>query len=149
MRHLDLTPVLDVLCLSTVLVRAFLFLTTSLQHDSDQWCTATAADRSTSPLRTSPLGMRSDPSTCSKLIGKGSLGKVMQVRGQDSQLQVKMLRKANVANRPVETTHTHILAERTVLVLVNNPFVIPLEFSFQNPDEVYLVMSYGSLPGTK
>jgi len=38
---------------------------------------------------------------------------------------------------------THILAERTVLALVNSPFIVPLKFSFQSPDKLYLVMSFG------
>jgi hypothetical protein len=34
------------------------------------------------------------------------------------------------------------------LALVNNPFIVPLKFSFQNPDKLYLVMSFGMLlPG--
>jgi serum/glucocorticoid-regulated kinase 2 len=48
---------------------------------------------------------------------------------------------AHIASRPGEITH--ILAERTVLALVNNPFIVPLKFSFQNPDKLYLVMSFG------
>jgi hypothetical protein len=31
------------------------------------------------------------------------------------------------------------------LALVNNPFIVPLKFSFQNPDKLYLVMSFGML----
>jgi serum/glucocorticoid-regulated kinase 2 len=79
------------------------------------------------------------------VIGKGSFGKVMQVRKKDTQriYALKTIRKANIASRPGEITH--ILAERTVLALVNNPFIVPLKFSFQNPDKLYLVMSFGML----
>ncbi len=72
----------------------------------------------------------------------------MQVRKKDTQriYALKTIRKANIASRPGEITH--ILAERTVLALVNNPFIVPLKFSFQNPDKLYLVMSFGALPGT-
>jgi len=79
------------------------------------------------------------------VIGKGSFGKVMQVRKKDTQrvYALKTIRKANIASRPGEITH--ILAERTVLALVNNPFIVPLKFSFQNPDKLYLVMSFGVL----
>ena len=78
-----------------------------------------------------------------KVIGKGSFGKVMQVRKKDTQriYALKTIRKANIAARPGEITH--ILAERTVLALVNNPFIVPLKFSFQTPDKLYLVMSFG------
>lgn len=33
-----------------------------------------------------------------------------------------------------------------MLALVNNPFIVPLKFSFQNPDKLYLVMSFGEYP---
>jgi serum/glucocorticoid-regulated kinase 2 len=77
-----------------------------------------------------------------KVIGKGSFGKVMQVRKKDTQriYALKTIRKAHIAQRPGEITH--ILAERTVLALVNNPFIVPLKFSFQSPDKLYLVMSF-------
>jgi serum/glucocorticoid-regulated kinase 2 len=77
-----------------------------------------------------------------KVIGKGSFGKVMQVRKKDTQriYALKTIRKAHIAQRPGEITH--ILAERTVLALVNNPFIVPLKFSFQTPDKLYLVMSF-------
>lgn len=80
-----------------------------------------------------------------KVIGKGSFGKVMQVRKKDTQriYALKTIRKAHIASRPGEITH--ILAERTVLALVNSPFIVPLKFSFQNPDKLYLVMSFGEL----
>ncbi|KZS89665.1 Pkinase-domain-containing protein [Sistotremastrum niveocremeum HHB9708] len=77
-----------------------------------------------------------------KVIGKGSFGKVMQVRKKDTSriYALKTIRKAHIASRPGEITH--ILAERTVLALVNNPFIVPLKFSFQNRDKLYLVMSF-------
>ena len=67
----------------------------------------------------------------------------MQVRKKDTKriYALKTIRKAHIAQRPGEITH--ILAERTVLALVNNPFIVPLKFSFQNPDKLYLVMSFG------
>ncbi|KAF8754575.1 Protein kinase C terminal domain [Rhizoctonia solani] len=77
-----------------------------------------------------------------KVIGKGSFGKVMQVRKHDTSriYALKTIRKAHIASRPGEITH--ILAERTVLALVNNPFIVPLKFSFQNQEKLYLVMSF-------
>jgi serum/glucocorticoid-regulated kinase 2 len=68
----------------------------------------------------------------------------MQVKKKDTQriYALKTIRKAHIASRPGEITH--ILAERTVLALVNNPFIVPLKFSFQNPDKLYLVMSFGT-----
>lgn len=66
----------------------------------------------------------------------------MQVRKKDTHriYAMKTIRKANIVSRPGEITH--ILAERTVLALVDNPFIVPLKFSFQSPDKLYLVMSF-------
>ena len=55
---------------------------------------------------------------------------------------LKTIRKQYIVQRG-EITHT--LAERLVLARVNNPFIVPLKFSFQTPDKLYLVMSFGEL----
>ena len=36
----------------------------------------------------------------------------------------------------------HTLAERTVLAQINNPFIVPLKFSFQSPEKLYLVLAF-------
>ncbi|KZT25592.1 Pkinase-domain-containing protein [Neolentinus lepideus HHB14362 ss-1] len=128
MARVDLTPVLDG------------------HHASDQWYSATAGSGSFHlkidfrPTRNEPLTI--EAFDLLKVIGKGSFGKVMQVRKKDTQriYALKTIRKAHIASRPGEITH--ILAERTVLALVNNPFIVPLKFSFQTPDKLYLVMSF-------
>lgn len=76
-----------------------------------------------------------------KVIGKGSFGKVMQVRKKDSKkiYALKAIRKSHIVSRS-EVTHT--LAERTVLAKVDNPFIVPLKFSFQSPEKLYLVLSF-------
>ncbi|KAF9919124.1 AGC protein kinase Gad8 [Lobosporangium transversale] len=76
-----------------------------------------------------------------KVIGKGSFGKVMQVRKRDTSriYAMKILRKAHIISRS-EVNHT--LAERTVLAQVNNPFIVPLKFSFQSPEKLYLVLAF-------
>ncbi|THH20108.1 hypothetical protein EW146_g1193 [Bondarzewia mesenterica] len=75
------------------------------------------------------------------VIGKGSFGKVMQVRKRDSQriYALKTIRKALIVDRN-EITHT--LAERLVLARVNNPFIVPLKFSFQSEQKLYLVLAF-------
>ncbi|KAE9397301.1 kinase-like protein [Gymnopus androsaceus JB14] len=112
--RVDLTPVLDA------------------HHASDQWYAATAGSGSFH-LKIDFKPTRNDTLTIEafdllKVIGKGSFGKVMQVRKKDTQriYALKTIRKAHIAQRPGEITH--ILAERT--------------FSFQNPDKLYLVMSF-------
>lgn len=76
-----------------------------------------------------------------KVIGKGSFGKVMQVRKRDTSriYALKTIRKAHIVSRS-EVTHT--LAERTVLAQVNNPFIVPLKFSFQSKEKLYLVLAF-------
>ncbi|WFD18393.1 non-specific serine/threonine protein kinase [Malassezia caprae] len=76
-----------------------------------------------------------------KVIGKGSFGKVMQVRKKDTSriYALKIIRKAHIISRS-EVTHT--LAERTVLARVNCPFIVPLKFSFQSPDKLYLGLAF-------
>lgn len=65
----------------------------------------------------------------------------MQVRKKDTGriYALKVIRKAHIVSRS-EVVHT--LAERTVLAQVNSPFIVPLKFSFQSPEKLYLVLSY-------
>ncbi|KAF9181159.1 AGC protein kinase Gad8 [Haplosporangium sp. Z 767] len=76
-----------------------------------------------------------------KVIGKGTFGKVMQVRKRDTSriYAMKIIRKAHIISRS-EVNHT--LAERTVLAQINNPFIVPLKFSFQSPEKLYLVLAF-------
>jgi serine/threonine protein kinase len=66
---------------------------------------------------------------------------VMQVRKKDTSriYALKTIRKAHIVSRS-EVTHT--LAERTVLAQVNNPFIVPLKFSFQSAEKLYLVLAF-------
>lgn len=75
-----------------------------------------------------------------KVIGKGSFGKVMMVMKKDTHriYALKTIRKAHIISRS-EVAHT--LAERSVLSQINNPFIVPLKFSFQSPEKLYLVLA--------
>jgi len=97
------------------------------------------------------IGVAFEPSTGQSLtiddfelitvIGKGSFGKVMQVRKRDTSriYALKTIRKQHIIERG-EITHT--LAERLVLARVNNPFIVPLKFSFQSAQKLYLVLAF-------
>ncbi|KAI0533018.1 serine/threonine-protein kinase gad8 [Xylaria digitata] len=76
-----------------------------------------------------------------KVIGKGSFGKVMQVRKKDTHriYALKTIRKAKIISRS-EVAHT--LAERSVLAQINNPFIVPLKFAFQSPEKLYFVLAF-------
>ncbi|KAI1746923.1 Pkinase-domain-containing protein [Xylaria castorea] len=76
-----------------------------------------------------------------KVVGKGSFGKVMQVRKKDTSriYALKTIRKAHIISRS-EVAHT--LAERSVLAQINNPFIVPLKFTFQSPEKLYFVLAF-------
>ncbi|DAA79617.1 TPA_exp: putative Protein kinase [Trichophyton benhamiae CBS 112371] len=76
-----------------------------------------------------------------KVVGKGSFGKVMQVRKKDTHriYAMKIIRKAKIISRQ-EVTHT--LAERSVLAQINNPFIVPLKFTFQSPEKLYFILAF-------
>lgn len=76
-----------------------------------------------------------------KVIGKGSFGKVIQVRKKDTGeiYAMKVLRKENIIKRnQVEHTRT----ERHVLGYVQHPFVVGLNFAFQTEDKLYFILDY-------
>ena len=76
-----------------------------------------------------------------KVVGKGSFGKVMQVRKKDTNriYALKTIRKAKIISRS-EVAHT--MAERSVLAQINNPFIVPLKFAFQSPEKLYFVLAF-------
>jgi len=76
-----------------------------------------------------------------KVIGKGSFGKVMQVRKKDSGkiYAMKVLKKQQlVARKQVDHTKT----ERKVLEEIDNPFIVSLRFAFQNETKLYMVLDF-------
>jgi len=76
-----------------------------------------------------------------KVVGKGSFGKVMQVRKKDTGriYAMKVLVKKDIVERQ-EVQHT--LSERNVLIQATSPFLVGLKFSFQTPEKLYLVLDY-------
>ena len=76
-----------------------------------------------------------------KVLGKGSFGKVLQVRKKDTNriYAMKVLNKKDIVERQ-EIQHT--LSERNVLIQAQNPFLVGLKFSFQTPEKLYLVLDY-------
>eukprot|EP01137_Pigoraptor_chileana_P006315 Opistho-2@50544 len=81
-------------------------------------------------------GLSIDDFDLLRVLGKGSFGKVMQVRKKDSGriYAMKILKKESIVARS-EVEHTK--AERHVLAQVNNPFLVSLKFCFQTPEKVY------------
>ncbi|KAJ7725173.1 AGC/Akt protein kinase [Mycena metata] len=105
-------------------------------YNSDRWYPATVG-RGSFNLRLELWQPTRDPTLSIevfdllKIIGTGSSGKVMQVRKKDTRqiYALKTIRKAHViAQRPDEIPQ--ILPRP---VVVDNPFITPLEFSFETP----------------
>jgi len=90
----------------------------------------------------------SDDMKCAKddfelmtVIGKGSFGKVMQVRKKDDGkiYAMKVLRKeAIIARKQV----AHTKAEKTILQKIQHPFIVKLHFAFQTKDKLYMILDY-------
>jgi len=75
------------------------------------------------------------------VIGKGSFGKVLQVRKKDNGriYAMKVLNKKNILdNGELEHTRT----EKNILQKLAHPFLVNLNYSFQTPDKLYFVMDY-------
>lgn len=76
-----------------------------------------------------------------KVIGRGSFGKVMQVRYKSDKkiYAMKILRKkAIVARNQVE----HTKSERKILQALQHPFLMTLRFAFQTDAKLYFVLDY-------
>jgi len=75
------------------------------------------------------------------VIGKGSFGKVMQVRKKDDGkiYAMKVLRKeAIIARKQV----THTKAEKSILQKIQHPFIVQLHYAFQTKDKLYMILDY-------
>eukprot|EP01112_Ceratiomyxa_fruticulosa_P018548 TRINITY_DN594_c0_g1_i1.p1 TRINITY_DN594_c0_g1~~TRINITY_DN594_c0_g1_i1.p1 ORF type:complete len:439 (+),score=108.18 TRINITY_DN594_c0_g1_i1:321-1637(+) len=75
------------------------------------------------------------------LVGKGSFGKVMQVRKKDTGeiFAMKVLSKKHIVDHN-EVEHTK--AERNILQKLNHPFLVGLNYSFQTEDKLYFILDY-------
>jgi len=75
------------------------------------------------------------------VIGKGSFGKVLQVRKKDNGkiYAMKVLNKKNILeNNELEHTRT----EKEILQKLIHPFLVNLNYSFQTPDKLFFIMDY-------
>eukprot|EP01083_Nonionella_stella_P064611 168603_1 len=76
-----------------------------------------------------------------KVIGRGSFGKVMQVREKKTGeiYAMKILKKsAIIARNQVE----HTRAERKILEALQHPFLMGLQYAFQSKGKLYFVLNY-------
>jgi len=75
------------------------------------------------------------------VIGKGSFGKVMQVKKKDDGkiYAMKVLRKEAIIARK-QVTHTR--AEKSILQKIQHPFIVRLHYAFQTKDKLYMILDY-------
>ena len=73
-----------------------------------------------------------------KLVGKGAFGKVIIVRylNNDKIYAMKILKKEEIINRK---QINHAKTERLLLEKLNHPFIVKLQFAFQDSKKLYLV----------
>ena len=76
-----------------------------------------------------------------KVIGKGAFGEVRLVQKVDTGhvYAMKILRKADMVEKEQVA---HVRAERDILVEVDHTWVVKMFYSFQDPENLYLVMEF-------
>lgn len=78
------------------------------------------------------------------MIGRGAFGEVRLVRKRDND-QFYALKSMLKENMIVKNQVDHIRAERDILTESHNPWIVKLFYSFQDKQNLYMVMEY--LPG--
>ncbi|EGR30379.1 protein kinase domain protein [Ichthyophthirius multifiliis] len=75
------------------------------------------------------------------VLGKGAYAKVVLVKKKDNQklYALKILKKEMVENRKQEK---HVMTERNLLINLNHPFIIKMEYSFQSEAKLYFCLEY-------
>lgn len=82
-----------------------------------------------------------DDFTILKVIGRGSYGKVLLVKKKNTEeiLAMKILKKKEMI---VRNQVLHIKTERKIMEIVDHPFIIKLEYAFQNKQKLYLLSKF-------
>jgi len=75
------------------------------------------------------------------VVGKGSFGKVMQVKKKDTGqiFAMKVLDKKHILDHN-EVEHT--IAEKNILQRLRHPFLVNLNWSFQTEDKLYFILDF-------
>ena len=92
-------------------------------------------------LTAPPPNMTMDDFNIISVIGRGFLGKVMLVEHKETKelYAIKSVHKKKLIESGRPQT---IIAERNIMMLVKNPFIIQLHFAFQTPTKFYLGLEY-------
>ncbi len=75
------------------------------------------------------------------IIGKGSYGKVWKVKyeNNNSIYAMKEMSKVKIIDKKCEL---NIISERNILSKMKHPFIINMNYSFQDKDNLYLILDY-------
>jgi RAC serine/threonine-protein kinase/serum/glucocorticoid-regulated kinase 2 len=76
-----------------------------------------------------------------RVIGKGSFGKVMQVKKKDTG-EVFAMKEMSKEIIERENLLEHTFAEKSILQKINHPFIVKLHYAFQTKDKLYLVLDF-------
>ena len=78
---------------------------------------------------------------CLALLGQGSFGEVYLVKKKDSDdfYAMKVLDKYRIAKLNI---FKYVLTERNVLSVMNNPFIVKLNYAFQTSEKLFLLLDY-------
>ena len=92
-------------------------------------------------VTTPPPSLTMDDFNIVRVIGRGFFGKVMLVERKDTKelYAIKSVQKAKLLESGRPQT---IVAERNIMMLVKNPFIIQLHFAFQTATKFYLGLEY-------
>jgi serine/threonine protein kinase len=77
------------------------------------------------------------------ILGQGTFGKVFKVKRKDNlkgpEYAMKVLKKAFL----VKNNHLrYAITECNILKLSSHPFVLKLHYSFQTPENLYMILDY-------
>ena len=76
-----------------------------------------------------------------KIIGRGAFGEVRVCRNRKTN-EVVAIKKMKKQEMIYKNQIAHVRAERDILALANNPWIVELLCSFQDENYLYLVMEY-------
>jgi len=76
-----------------------------------------------------------------RVVGRGSFGKVMQVRhlGSGVIYAMKTMRKGNII---AKNQVAHTKDEKHILQRIKHPFIVNLNYAFQTKDKLYMILDY-------
>ena len=76
------------------------------------------------------------------VIGKGAFGKVWKVHDKRNRIYaIKQMKKVKIVSKKSVQS---VMNEKKLLCLLKNPFLVNMHYSFQNEENLFLVMDYCS-----